>query len=750
VEASEEEEEEVKQQLEASAVLAEAQVIELDSVDTTMSSKKMENLTSSSCISEIGSGYDDEPKSDDTEVFDADRVSPSSGGSEAEDKENEAPPVRFSEMKEEQRHPAVAAKANLPSMFSSSFSSLKSFARRSMSADLEKGEAANEDGESQSKVEKRNLLGMAKLSIKGLIESSLSAGHTLDSDHEPLQQFFVIIEYIMRQGLKAPKNFFIQNKYFWPVVEGVEKFSSEATVIGDSSRNLPGVRTHLGRGRAWLRLAVMQKKLAHYLKIIVENREFFCEWYEADALLMCDEGTVLIGHLVGLNCIDANLCMKGEDLDNQVTVIDYSQYMKTGRSSLPPNPDEVELEKLITEKMEGNVVQKLTDQKNYLEERNRYLETARTELTERSDKLEVANIELEAELKAAKIQLSTLQNDRERILSEKEHLTVSHMKTLEEREKDLDIERETLRQSKSELDEMFQQIQKQLRHETSMRMDVERELELQMSMKQELEMSMKLLEKDVYEKQDGVETLREQLDNVKAINQDIYHKLQDKTHLEQQKTKTITKLEDETQQLATKVIKMQQQLSEAERQVDFAREHMDQLTHQLGESEKQRTSQSANLQIEREWREALQSQIENHEEEKQTLRSEVRKLESVRDELANVQRERDRLREANVEQEVTIQDLAGHLGQSKQEIGEIREVHKTVVGSTWEKDNKVSECVQCTKPFSISRRKHHCRKCGQIYCNACSDNVMTLASSAKPVRVCDNCHTTLLERFSAS
>ena len=47
-----------------------------------------------------------------------------------------------------------------------------------------------------------------------------------------------------------------------------------------------------------------------------------------------------------------------------------------------------------------------------------------------------------------------------------------------------------------------------------------------MSMKQELEMSMKLLEKDVYEKQDGVETLREQLDNVKAINQDIYHKLQ--------------------------------------------------------------------------------------------------------------------------------------------------------------------------------------------------------------------------------
>ena len=44
---------------------------------------------------------------------------------------------------------------------------------------------------------------MAKLSIKGLIESSLSAGHILDSDFEPLQQFFVIIEYVMRHGLRG-------------------------------------------------------------------------------------------------------------------------------------------------------------------------------------------------------------------------------------------------------------------------------------------------------------------------------------------------------------------------------------------------------------------------------------------------------------------------------------------------------------------------------------------------------------------
>lgn len=36
--------------------------------------------------------------------------------------------------------------------------------------------------------------------------------------------------------------------------------------------------------------------------------------------MMEEEGAVIAGLLVGLNVIDANLCMKGEDLDSQVTL----------------------------------------------------------------------------------------------------------------------------------------------------------------------------------------------------------------------------------------------------------------------------------------------------------------------------------------------------------------------------------------------------------------------------------------------
>lgn len=52
-------------------------------------------------------------------------------------------------------------------------------------------------------VERSNLFSMMKLSIKGLIQSSLSLGRTLDSDYPPLQQFFVVLEQCLKHGLKG-------------------------------------------------------------------------------------------------------------------------------------------------------------------------------------------------------------------------------------------------------------------------------------------------------------------------------------------------------------------------------------------------------------------------------------------------------------------------------------------------------------------------------------------------------------------
>lgn len=67
----------------------------------------------------------------------------------------------------------------------------------------------------------------------------------------------------------------------------------------------------MGRARAWLRVALMQKKLADYLKILVDNRdEELVDYFEPDALMMSDEAIIIVGLMVGLNVIDCNICIK--------------------------------------------------------------------------------------------------------------------------------------------------------------------------------------------------------------------------------------------------------------------------------------------------------------------------------------------------------------------------------------------------------------------------------------------------------
>lgn len=38
----------------------------------------------------------------------------------------------------------------------------------------------------------------------------------------------------------------------------------------------------------------------------------------------------------------------------------------------------------------------------------------------------------------------------------------------------------------------------------------------------------------------------------------------------------------------------------------------------------------------------------------------------------------------------------------------------------WLPDSECEECTDCGNVFGLLTRRHHCRLCGYIYCNACS------------------------------
>jgi len=53
-------------------------------------------------------------------------------------------------------------------------------------------------------------------------------------------------------------------------------------------------------------------------------------------------------------------------------------------------------------------------------------------------------------------------------------------------------------------------------------------------------------------------------------------------------------------------------------------------------------------------------------------------------------------------------------------------------------------CPHCGAEFTMSKRRHHCRLCGDVFCDACSAHRVTLPLEGpefdKPVRVCDLCN----------
>ncbi|NWR66063.1 RUFY3 protein, partial [Bucorvus abyssinicus] len=558
--------------------------------------------------------------------------------------------------------------------------------------------------------ERMNLMNMAKLSIKGLIESALNLGRTLDSDYAPLQQFFVVMEHCLKHGLKAKKTFLGQNKSFWGPLELVEKLVPEAAEITASVKDLPGLKTPVGRGRAWLRLALMQKKLSEYMKALINRKDLLSEFYEPNALMMEEEGAIIAGLLVGLNVIDANFCMKGEDLDSQVGVIDFSMYLKDGNSTKGTEGD-------------GQITA-ILDQKNYVEELNRHLSATVNNLQAKVDALEKSNTKLTEELAVANNRIITLQEEMERVKEESSYILESNRKVTKDRSAD---------------GQALTEARKQLKEETQLRLDVEKELEVQIGMRQEMELAMKMLEKDVCEKQDALVALRQQLDDLRALKHELSFKLQSSDMGVKQKSELNSRLEEKTNQMAATIKQLEQRLRQAEKDRQLAQQDnrlfkqefgdkINSLQLQVEELSRQRSHLELELKRERDrWSHSHQRSQDNKKGTKNWLNQDGK----LKTQGENAQVKRPPREENSV--------LPHGLPSGAQE-----EQEQLLGPGTAE------VCQLCQEESSRGKNKNICKNCGGIFCEACSANELPLPSSIKPERVCNPCHERLIQQYSTS
>ncbi|XP_057213244.1 protein RUFY3 isoform X3 [Triplophysa rosa] len=570
-------------------------------------------------------------------------------------------------------------------------------------------------------IERLNLMNMAKLSIKGLIESALNLGRTLDSDYAPLQQFFVVMEHCLKHGLKSKKTFLGQNKSFWGPLELVEKLTPEAGEITASVKDLPGLKTPLGRGRAWLRLALMQKKLSDYMKTIINRKDLLSEFYEPNALMMEEEGAVIAGLLVGLNVIDANLCMKGEDLDSQVGVIDFSMYLKDGAHSSKSTEGDGQITAIL-------------DQKNYVEELNRHLSASVNNLQAKVDALEKSNTKLTEELAVANNRIITLHEELERVKEESCYLVESS--------------RKASRAEGTANGQVLGETRKQLKEETQLRLDVEKELELQIGMKQEMELSMKMLEKDICEKHDALVELRQQLDDMRTLNHELSVKSQSSEGSAKQKSDIIGRLEEKTNQMANAIKQLESRCKKAERERDLADEANRLFKQEFGDKI-----------------ESLQQEVEQLRKQRSVLEQDLRKsrehhgshssdsllgktppqrdmkqhVEEIRKELESVRKENDTLR--------TVLEEKSSLGSSLTLSHDGEQVLHLTDQS---EDIDPLICPMCENQNSLTTPKKQCKNCSGVFCENCVAKELPLPSSINPEHVCDVCYSRLLQQYAST
>uniref|UniRef100_A0A8C1WTN3 Zinc finger, FYVE domain containing 9b n=1 Tax=Cyprinus carpio TaxID=7962 RepID=A0A8C1WTN3_CYPCA len=65
----------------------------------------------------------------------------------------------------------------------------------------------------------------------------------------------------------------------------------------------------------------------------------------------------------------------------------------------------------------------------------------------------------------------------------------------------------------------------------------------------------------------------------------------------------------------------------------------------------------------------------------------------------------------------------------------------------WVPDSQAPACMKCGSKFSFTKRRHHCRACGKVFCVVCCDLRYKLTHlGGKEGRVCVTCHSALMNR----
>jgi hypothetical protein len=89
-----------------------------------------------------------------------------------------------------------------------------------------------------------------------------------------------------------------------------------------------------------------------------------------------------------------------------------------------------------------------------------------------------------------------------------------------------------------------------------------------------------------------------------------------------------------------------------------------------------------------------------------------------------------------------FKDLSGCMSEFRRATGTKNSTEKASakhIAPVWQTDSSAKQCQCCRTAFSLIKRRHHCRYCGNLVCEQCSTKRMKVNTKKEPLRVCDHC-----------
>uniref|UniRef100_A0A3B3X160 RUN domain-containing protein 3A n=1 Tax=Poecilia mexicana TaxID=48701 RepID=A0A3B3X160_9TELE len=180
-------------------------------------------------------------------------------------------------------------------------------------------------------VERKNLITVCRFSVKTLLEKYTA--EPIDDSSEEFVNFAAILEHILSHRFKGSGSWFSSDgqRSFWEYIRlACSKVQNNCIA---SIENIENISTSRAKGRAWIRVALMEKRLSEYVSTALRDTRTTRRFYDDGAIMLREEATVLTGMLIGLSAIDFSFCLKGEALDGKCpAVIDYTPYLKFTQS----------------------------------------------------------------------------------------------------------------------------------------------------------------------------------------------------------------------------------------------------------------------------------------------------------------------------------------------------------------------------------------------------------------------------------